>query len=346
VRRSLLLTALLQTAALLGLQSCDGWWASTDFYPVADSQQVGSQKAGSILDLMVGASERVKFQGVRRYEAHYSDATGAHSLVYRETVSSDGQGSYAVDPLELLEPQLAPVPESQFLLLQKVRERLLFRYRDFEIRDLAAFTDNYLAVFTGQTTTIAGQAAERLRIQSRTQTDRRYVVDVDPTSGLVLRAREELLDGTLVAQTEFESLDLAPDLSGVAFSQGLTDEEALPPGSKPDLTGLGFQPPVPKQLPAGWRLQEVAKLVDPTDDRAWAKLVYTDGVDLLFFLAAAPEPPQRALVGGSAAQPARVRALSVGAWTVLQGDLAGHELVVMGKADEEVLADLIRSALP
>ena len=164
--------------------------------------------------------------------------------------------------------------------------------------------------------------------------------------GLVLRAREELLYGTLVAQTEFESLDLAPDLSGVAFSQGLTDEEALPPGSKPDLTGLGFQPPVPKQLPAGWRLQEVAKLVDPTDDRAWAKLVYTDGVDLLFFLAAAPEPPQRALVGGSAAQPARVRALSVGAWTVLQGDLAGHELVVMGKADEEVLADLIRSALP
>ena len=338
MRRSALVLPLL---AALALGACDTWAAETD------NSSAGVQKSTSILQLMVGASERVEMQGVRRYEVRWSDAAGAHTLLYRETVSADGQGQYAIDPLELVEPQLAPAPAAQFLVMQKVRERLMFRYRDFEIRDLDAFSANYEAVFTGQTFDVAGQTAERLRIQRRTAPDRRFWVDVDPDNGLVLRAREELLDGTLVSHSEYESLDLTPDLSGVVFSQSLTDETLLAPGAAMTYDALGFVPPEPRQVPDGWSLVETARLVDPTDGRVWAKLVYSDGIAPLFFLVSEPEAPQLQVVASAGTpQAVRVRALSIGAWTVLQGEVASHDVVVMGRQDEQVLADLIRSAFP
>jgi hypothetical protein len=338
VRRSALILPLL---AVLALGACDTWAAETD------NSSAGVQKSTSILDLMAGASERVEMQGVRRYEAHWSDASGDHTLQYRETVSADGQGQFAIDPLELLEPQLAPAPAAQFLVMQKVRERLMFRYRDFEIRDLVAFAANYEAIFTGQTVDVAGRSAERLRIQRRTVPDRRFLVDVDPDNGLVLRAREELLDGTLVSLSEYESLDLTPDLSGVVFSQSVTGETSLAPGAAVSFDDLGFVPPQPKQVPAGWSLIETARLSDPTDDRVWAKLVYSDGVDPLFFLVSEPAAPELQIAAGSSSpQSASVSALTIGTWTVLQGEIASHDVVVMGEQDDQVLADLIRSAFP
>jgi len=340
--RPLALLAALVAPLLLGLcAGCDSWSASTD-----TGHAAGKLESVSLLHLMVGATKKVEFQGVRRYEAYWNGGSGPQSLVYRETVSADGTGQFAIEPQELIQPALPPAQTAQFLLLQKVREGLSFRYRDFEIRDIDTFAANYTAIFTGQKVTVAGRQAERLMIQRRDPTDRRFVVDVDPDNGLVLRAREELSDGTLVALSEFESLDLSPDLSGVVFHQSVSGEQTLPPGSALTSQNLGFQPSTPRQVPAGWRLIEVAKLVDPIDDRPWAKLVYSDGVELCFFVVAAPGQPTFHVQPGPPPDAYHVRSLAIGPWTVLQGEIAGRDVVVMGKQDGQVLADLIRSAFP
>ena len=345
MRRPALFLGLLLGAALalLGLTACDQGPATAG----SPTDARGAVASTSLLHLMVGAPQRVEYQGVRRYEARWSDASGPQSLVYRERVSSDGRGRFAVDPVELIEPVLSPAETGQFLLLQKLREGLFFRYRDFTIRNVDAFALNYQADFTGQQLPVAGHLAERLIIEASSErveeAVRRYTVDVDPTNGLVLRVREELVDGTLVSLAEFESLSYAPDLTGIAFNQSVGGETSLPTSTPLTAPVLGFQPHPPKQVPQGWRLHEVATLTDPTTDRPWVKLVYTDGLEVLFFAEAGPGQPTFQQHGGGAAQPARVRSLSIGSWTVLQGQLDGRELVVMGRSGEDVLADLVRS---
>jgi hypothetical protein len=345
VRLSLhVLGAALAALPLLGLVACDQG-APTGESPT-DAR--GALASTSLLHLMVGAPQRVEFQGVRRYEARWSDASGPHALVYREEVSSDGRGRFAVDPVELIEPALSPAQEAQFLLLQKLREGLFFRYRDFTIRDVDAFARNYVADFTGQQLPVAGHLAERLQIEASSdrveEAGRRYTVDVDPSNGLVLRVREELADGTLVSLSEFESLTYTPDLTGVVFNKTVSGEESLPTGTPLTASALGFQPHPPKAVPHGWRLHEVATLTDPTTDLPWVKLVYTDGLEVLFFAEAGPGQPTFQSPGAAAPQPPRLRSLSIGSWTVLQGQIDGRELVVMGRSGEDVLADLVRSA--
>jgi len=189
---------------------------------------------------------------------------------------------------------------------------------------------------------------ERLTIQRREGADRRFTVDVDPENGLVLRASEQLLDGTLVSRLEFLEIDLDPNTSAISFHQSLTGEVSLPMGSANALRDeLGFLPHEPRQLPAGYALIELAKLEDPQDHRTWVKQVYSDGVELLFFLEAEPpELPTHHVPPSGAQKPGTLRALSIGTWTVLQADLQGRDLIAMGKQGELALADAIRSAFP
>jgi hypothetical protein len=100
-------------------------------------------------------------------------------------------------------------------------------------------------------------------------------------------------------------------------------------------------------LPRGYELIEVAKLVDPHDTRTWVKLVYSDGVDVLFFVEAEPPdlPSHHAQPGGPP-EASTLRSLSIGAWTVLQARYSGRDSIAMGKQGELALADAIRSAYP
>lgn len=340
-------SALLGALAFTALAACDSWTASTNNLPV-DPGGGGSAILAKVpaLELNAGATTRIPFQGVRRVETHWTEGTTSHALVYRERISGDGTGRFDLELLELIEPVLPPAQVNQFTLLHESREGLFFRYRDFEVRDLDLFSANYSAHSGEDVAEVAGRAVERWVVQRGAGSERRYVVDIDPENGLALRAREELLDGTLVALLEYESLDLAPDLSNVAFHQPSNSEIGLPWGSTNLARNLGFTPHEPRQLPRGFSLHEAAKLVDAKDARTWAKLVYSDGVELMFFVQAEPDAPVHQLPPGLPQALGNLRSLRIGLWTVLQADYHGRDSIAMGKQSELALADAIRSAYP
>jgi hypothetical protein len=171
---------------------------------------------------------------------------------------------------------------------------------------------------------------------------------VDPQTGLTLRSREELLDGTLVSMTEFTSFTYTPDLSGVVFSEPINSELELEPGSPEAMQELGFLPLAPKVIPDGWSMTGFAKLVDPLTHRVWARMTYSDGVELIFFVMGKGEgaghqidPPAS---GPPPGDPDRVRKLAVGSWTLIEANLYRGDALVLGRAPDSVLYDLIQSA--
>jgi len=340
------------SVALAALGGCgaDAWSGSTtNILPNGGATTGGGSMmaTASILTKMAGAAQRVPFQGQRRVEAHWMEGTTAKSLIYTELASGNGAGGFAIQPLELIEPVLPPAKANQFLLLQQQREGLFFRYRDFALRDFDLFSANWSATATDDVGDVAGRAVERLVVKRRAGGDRRYIVDVDAENGLVLRAQEELLDGTPVSLVEFETLDLDPDFSAVSFHQELTSEVSLSTNLQSVARALQFEPHSPKQLPRGYELIEVAKLVDPLGGKTWAKLVYSDGVDVLFFVEAEPaDIPNHQIHSSPPNQPGTLRALSIGTWTVLQAHYFDRDSVVMGKQGELALADAVRSAYP
>lgn len=312
--------------------------------PVAPTTQASTQ---SLISLMIGAASGVSFSGVRRYEA-YSVVNGqTEPLIYRESVASDGAGQFAVDPLDLIDPVLPAPDEAQFLLLQQVRAGLFFRYRDLVVRDEDSFFQNYSAVDAGTTVQFLGRTCAELTIQLLSGATNTYVLTVDVGNGLVLKAREELLDGTLVSLSEFETLALDPDLSSAVFHQPVNSEVPLDLDLQSATADLGFAPRPPKQLPSGWKLLEFSKVIDPIEDRPWAKFVYTDGLELIFLVQAKPNLVHQ-LDGAPPGPPYKTETVttsSIGLWTVLHGNIQGRELVAMGKVDRLVLADLIQSTL-
>ena len=327
----------LSAPALLCLLACGGGQGSGAIEPGTESQLAiaGSQ---SLLQKMVLAPSSVVFQGVRRVEAHWEVDGASQDLVYRELVSGDGQGRFAIDPLEVLQPPLSQPETDVFHLLQKTREGFLYRYRDFRVSELGLFLANYRVTDSGAIAQVAGRACAELAIRPRVDSDRVWRVWVDLENGLVLRAREQLADGTLVSLMEFESLALAPDLSQVQFHVSINQEESLREDEL--VEQVGFPLAKPKLLPAGYQLTDTAAIIDITDNRPWAKLTYGDGLEQVIFLLGGAVGAQ-GLTGLGADV---VQALAVGPWTVLQGQVQGQRVIVMGKVSEQALLDMLESA--
>ena len=341
------LPTLLGALALSALAACDSWTASTNNVPVdpiGGGTAVMAQKPA--LELNEGALTRIPLQGVRRVEAHWKEGDVEHALIYRERVTGDGTGRFDLQFVELIEPLLPPPQASQFEFLHESREGLFFRYRDFEIRDFALFSANFNARQTGDVADVAGRPVERWVVQRRAGPERRYIVDLDVENGIALRVCEELLDGTPVSLLQYESLNLAPDLNNVPFHQPSNGEFALTTSGVGLARGLGFTPHQPRHLPRGYSLHEAAKLIDPKDGRTWAKLVYSDGVDLMFFVEGDPQKPSPHVQPSATQRPGTLRSMRVGLWTVLQSDYLGRDAIAMGKQGELALADAIRSAYP
>ena len=100
-------------------------------------------------------------------------------------------------------------------------------------------------------------------------------------------------------------------------------------------------------LPAGWQSIGLAKLFDPVDDDVWAKRTYSDGVQQIYFVTAKGQGPKKSLKnpGGPAPlYPERVRKMAVGSWTLLEADLAQGRALLLGRAPDGVLEDLLQSA--
>ncbi|HVS19593.1 MAG TPA: hypothetical protein VMT18_13400 [Planctomycetota bacterium] len=339
-------------AALLGLAlgalACGGSESALSTAGGASGEQTGAPAANaSLIALIANAPATVAHAGTRHFEANWPVDGLPQELDYVEQVLTDGQGHVHVDTLQVLQPQMGLTQETLFKMLQKVRQRTMYFVRDFGIRDQAQFETNYSLEDTGQSVVVAGVTCERLLITQRESPDRRYLVDVDLATGLTLRSREELLDGTFVTGVEYLTIDYAWDFAGVVWDEPLSGEQPLPPGADA-VTILGFKPREPKVLPAGWQSIGLSKLFDSVDDDVWAKRTYSDGVQQIFFVTAKGKGPKKSLVnppGGSAPpHPDRVRKMAVGPWTLLEADLAQGRALLLGRAPDGVLEDLLQSA--
>lgn len=308
-----------------------------------------SAGAPSLIERIADSRRNVAFVGVRRIESHYVESGGngaAHQLSLRERVSADGHGGFAIEALDVLDPQMSTHDRDLLLSLQSIRQGMNWRYRDFAIQDPELFEQNYTATATGANVVIAGVTCLELRIERIDQSGTLHMVAVDSTTGLVLASRETTLDGQPVSQMVFESLQLAPDLSGVVWHQRTNQEIALPITG--DVTAqLGFEPLSPRFLPSGYQLIERARIQHPMDQTPWAKLTYSDGVDSLFFLHGGPLLAGNGVSSGTPAiQADLVVVAEAEPWTVAQGNLHGQRVIAMGKVGESSLLDLLRSAFP
>ncbi len=313
------------------------------------ASDAGAQAAQApLLTLMADAPKKVAFSGTRRFEAYDPVGAAGQPLIYTEDVIADGTGQFALSPKDVVQPPMAPADVALFFLTQKMRERMMYFVRDFGVRDLDLFAANYSLVDTGQATQVAGVACERVEIARRVSPERKYVLDVDTTTGLVLSSREELLDGTLVTLVVYESIDYTPDLAGVAWNTPVNNEQELVQGSPEALVSLGFNPRAPKVLPDGWQQIGLAKIVDSTNGQVWARLTYSDGVEHVFFAVAKGDRPSHKLKnpppGTPPSQPDSVRKMAIGTWTLLEADLSLGHALVLGRAPDGALEDMIQSA--
>jgi hypothetical protein len=158
---------------------------------------------------------------------------------------------------------------------------------------------------------------------------------VDPTSGLVLRWEQRTLDGTLLAEVEFETIDFRPDLTGREMHVEPYEESALDLGR--DLSEqVGFPVLEPQLLPAGYRLDSAESFAD-AEGSIWLRRIYHDGCDVLALVQSAP-------VSGTGPAAARMDQLELGAWVLFAGEIARSQVIALGRVGEDELRLFLQSS--
>ncbi len=296
------------------------------------------------LDNIPDAPTRVAYGGQRHVLVHYTVAGAPSTLEYDENVWSDGHGNFTIVPGQVTSPPMTTEQAQFFAILQESRDGFFYRHRDFRIRDLRLFLQNWSVSDTGQQETVAGRVGSVLEFRRIGGAATWYRAWIDPQTGLVLRAEERDAGGQLVSRVEFSTFTLTPDFTGVALHG---DRFAPTPlDSLTDTTAkIGFQVRVPSILPKGYRLESAEGLNDGTGN--WARLAYGDGVEQVFFLETHLPPGQG---GGTTPTdvdigPKSVRIFRVGPWTVLQGRFNQDRVIVLGKVDETSLLRMLKSAI-
>jgi hypothetical protein len=290
-------------------------------------------------DTMYGGTRHVVFS------YHVNDVP--LTLDYTEQVYSDGQNHFSVEPLQINQPQMSAPAADLFKVLQMHRESFLYRHRDFRIRDMALFLGNYLVSDLGPGVTVCGRSCAWLDMRRQSSATEYFHVAVDLANGLVLRCEEYAIAGQLEASVEFTQFTLAPDLSHVEFypEDLLTQPLDLQSDTLPQ---IGFPVHVPSLLPNAFQLEKSESVDDGT--QKWARIVYGDGAEQVFFLYSVdPAPPSTNQQSGPGHHddPAKhsVSVFHFGPWIVAQGHIDRQRLIAVGKTDESTLLQMIQSAL-
>ncbi len=334
----------LSAVALLALWACgDG---TTAFSVDHSGGAVASVTQQPLIEAMVHAPSSVLFSGVRRVELHVELDGIPTTTMHREQVHSDGQGKFSVELTETLVPIMPPEQFELFQLLQSARAGFIYRLRDFRIRDLDLFLQNYAFQVMPGTLTVAGHECLDVRVERLEEADRRYLLAVEPNTGMILRSREESLLGELISQVEYESIAFDPDQAGVSFH---VDNHEIPLDlDDPSRSGIHYSLQVPGFLPQGFQLRSSESAEDASDHRRWGKLTFGDGVEQVFFLHGGPAHQGNAGNVGAHVQgygQDTVGVFHVGPWTIAQGELAGQRVLAMGKCPEHELLLMLESAI-
>lgn len=237
------------------------------------------------------------------------------------------------------------VSPSEFVTIQMARAGFYHRYRDFRVRDLAAFLENYQLTSNGELVQVAGRDCLQLAV-ARKDASSSYEVALDITTGQVLRYREFDATGALFSSMEYETYNANPDLTQVEFHQQTNQEQPLV-----SVADLGFSPLIPTLLPdASFTFLEASVVVDSSTGQKLAKFTFTDGVETIFFLdgGVAPITPPKfgaPPVAAGGGQGDSVNVFHEGALTVMWGQVQGHAVYLVGKVPQDELKQTLQSAL-
>lgn len=289
--------------------------------------------------------------GLRRLE--FPDVVGP-GRSFRERIATDGLGNYSVEPVDAAGSSGAEW--DGFELLLRGREGFHFRYRDFLVRDPRLFARNWRTTDQQRTVQVAGRSCALYRVERSEGLPIAFELSIDAGTGLVLASREFDADGRLVATMTYESIRFDLDPATVVWHVPANEEVVLDPAHDDLAAVLGAQPLRPRLLPPGYGPLEVSTVGDGKGAR-WLLLTYSDGIEPLFFFQALERtggagastlgaPHAEAHVGGAQRTASSVVVFEVGAATAIQGTVDGFELMVIGKAPQAELLDLIESSLP
>ena len=306
----------------------------------------GNASQASLIDLLPFVNQsRIAHSGLRQVLTKDWNADPPHTIRFREEVHSNGEGGYSILATVALEGIMPSW--TIFQLLQSNRQGLLFRYRDFAIRDGRLFRQNWQLTSLGVPGTVAGRSCQRYLVEFLAGAGHSYTVSVDVQTGLILHYEEKDHLDRLLSSVTYETVDYAPDFSGVAwYDEESREQLSLTEDLQPQ---LGFDPLEPQLLPVGYERHE-AEIAEVNGDE-WLKLTYQDGVNSLFFLQRFPFLERR---DGSASSGGTrklvdagdtVSVYHIGAATVLHGIVEGREIIAVGKVPEVELLDLLQSAL-
>ncbi len=285
------------------------------------------------------------YRGTRLVELYY-DAQAP--LVYREDVGSDGLGKFSVETTNVVVSSNANV--NLFMLLQTQRQIHIYRHRDFRIRDLGLFLANYDYSVDANTSTVAGVACAHVQIQPKVSATVRYEVDIDPSTGLVLRWEEySLATGNLEARVAFEVYTPDGDVTDMVLQDRLFQTSTYVADSAAFTQALGFEPLLPILRPGiGYQLQAQGERLEINGEN-WAKLFLTDGMGVCILmhhdtLSGGPGIPGGG-TSGTTEKKGEVAMLKIGSWSALRGTLKGHDIIMAGRVSELDLATVLDSAL-
>lgn len=318
--------------------------------PAGDANGAGAKSLGTgsppqaFLDLIPNAPSATAYHGRRRVWASWKVAGDVRTLDYHETVSSDGQGAFRIEPGRVSTPRMTAQEEQFFALLQEGRDGFFFRHRDFRIRDLALCLLNYAIQDTGVLEAVAGRTCNVIELRRYSGATSWYRAAVDPQTGLVMRFEELDVQRRLLSKVEFVEFSLGPVPAGVVLHGDRYVSVPIDPDGDTSAQ-LGFQVQAPRILPAGYRRTRADGVFE--DGRHWARLFYGDGVDQVFFLHTRLPAGQghTAVPTEQYVGPKVLRVLPMGPWTMLEARLGADLYVAVGKVDEAALRRMIQSAL-
>ena len=256
-------------------------------------------------------------------------------LVYREHVAVTSGGQFSIEPIEVLQPQMAPPTEETFQALQKSRESFFHRYRGFKIRDLGLFMEHYTTSQSSSTEAVCGIDCVVLDIDPNEEGAHSYRLWIDPQSGLCLRTQERDEAGRLLCDVEYENIEFAPALAS-ELSGG-------PSVWEPVANSAVTRVPAPLWVPESYVFQDAETYTDAFGG-GWTRLRYTNGVEPLMILLGNEQATAQAPTTGPAKSAlTRVFVHRVGAWTVVEGYAKDQHFVAMGKRPEADLVAILAS---
>jgi|GEM_PF-853611 len=339
-----------------GAHRISGGQASRPGGSTTSSGSLGSAGLGPLYLMQSGdAPSRHSFHAQRRV-LHRSVVDGfVHEVDYREEIATDGEGRFTIVPRDLEAPILDFPEQDAFLSSQKDRESFFFRHRGFAVRDARAFSRNYQVAQVGAPEVYAGRECERFLVSRKDGSGGTVELRVDPRTALILWEEHRDEQGELVFSQWCETFELDPDLSAFELTGGPSAWVPFDPATTPE--GFEGKVLIPSAPPTGFELQEAGvQTAGGPSPSGWAQLVYGDGLEEVFFVCEDESGSggsggtvlrggQPSGSGGDIPQLGTVEVCSVGPWSVVEGQVGGRYVLVVGRLHQEELLLMVQSAV-